>query len=131
MIGPIIRALFGILIAFELDSWRERSNPNELVAQAFERFKTEVRINQNSLHSNVRDNLRKIDALKRVTEKVTESLMFNGTSAEADSINTILKGLVFIEIESADRKSGLFPIHPLLLFRITPLHGNQPKLPVY
>lgn len=104
-------ALFGILIAFELDSWREHRNQDELVAQAFERLKTEILINQNSLHSNIRDNLGKIDALKRVMERVTENLMFNGTPGEADSINKTFKGLLFIEIESADRKSGLFPIH--------------------
>jgi hypothetical protein len=104
-------ALFGILIAFELDSWWEQRNQEELVAQAFERLKTEILINQNSLHSNVRDNLEKISKLKSVLEKVDEKLLFTGTRAEADSINSRLKSLVFIETGSVERKSGLMPIH--------------------
>jgi hypothetical protein len=104
-------ALFGILIAFELDSWRERRNQEDLVAQAFERLKTEILINQNSLHSNVRDNLEKINKLKSVLKKVNEELMYTGTRVEADSINRKFGGLIFIEAERAESKPGLFPIH--------------------
>ncbi len=102
-------ALFGILIAFELDSWRERRNQEEVVAQAFDRLKTEISINQNSLHSNVAINLRKIAVLKRLADKLSDNLLFMGSKPEADSINQFFHGLILIEED--ERKEGKRPVH--------------------
>ncbi|QOI96538.1 MAG: hypothetical protein HRU69_03120 [Flammeovirgaceae bacterium] len=104
-------ALFGILIAFELDSWRERSNQHELTTQALERLKTEILINQNSLHSNIRGNLEKIDVLQRLAQQLTEDLLFTGSKAAADSVNKTYKGLVFIDFDSVASKSIFIPVH--------------------
>lgn len=44
-------ALFGILIAFELDQWRETRNHQEEARNAFDKLKQEIQINKNSLRT--------------------------------------------------------------------------------
>jgi hypothetical protein len=104
-------ALFGILIAFELDSWRERKNQQELVQQAVERLKTEIRINQNSLHTTVRDNLERIQALRPLIESVNGNLLYRATGHEIDSINKLFTGTLFIEAPTDLHKQVLAPVH--------------------
>ena len=50
-------ALFGILIAFELDQWRERQQEAEVAQNAFSKLKQEIQINKNLLHETVSTNL--------------------------------------------------------------------------
>lgn len=105
-------ALFGILIAFELDEWRERNNALELAKSAFENLMKEVDINQNILHENVTLNLKSIDKIQEVLVKVDKSLIFIGTRKEADSINKTFGKLLFIDIaDSLTRIRPVWPVH--------------------
>ncbi|MCU0358961.1 MAG: hypothetical protein MUE95_15460, partial [Cyclobacteriaceae bacterium] len=78
-------ALFGILIAFELDEWRERNNQRELADMAMERMMTEVEFNQNMLHSNVEENAFRLAVFIGLLDKLNDQLLFTGTRDEADS----------------------------------------------
>ncbi len=105
-------ALFGILIAFELDEWRERNNELKLAKSAFENLMKEVDINQNILHENVSLNLRSIHKIQEVLVKVDKSLIFIGTRKEADSINQKFGKLLFIDIaDSSIRRTTTWPVH--------------------
>jgi len=48
-------ALFGILIAFELDEWREAKNNREEAHNAFDKIKQEIQINKGALHEAVKN----------------------------------------------------------------------------
>lgn len=105
-------ALFGILIAFELDEWREERNQIEIARVAFENLKKEVQINQNSLHENISNNVNYIDALQSLFDKMDNQLRFVGVRAEADSINLNFSQVVFIEWnDSVKRKAELPLVH--------------------
>lgn len=103
-------ALFGILIAFELDDWRERQNQAELASNAFERMKVEIDFNQNILHANVKQSLEFVDLLNRFSEKLNTDLLFSGNYQEADSVNTHFSNYIFISTEGSERKAG-YPAH--------------------
>ena len=90
-------ALFGILIAFELEEWRDKKNQIEIARIAFENLKKEVQINQNSLHENVANNIRHINTLQELLSKMDNQLRFTGSKVEADSINQNFSHVVFIE----------------------------------
>jgi hypothetical protein len=105
-------ALFGILIAFELDEWRERNNELKLAKSAFENLMKEVDINQNILHENVTLNLKSIHKIQEVLAKVDRNLIFIGTRKEADSINRKFCKLLFIDIaDSSTRVKPVWPVH--------------------
>ena len=103
-------ALFGILIAFELEEWRDRKHEQELALTALSNLKVEVQINQNILHQNILDNLRAIQSIQQFLRQVDDQLMFKGTRNEADSASRLLHNLVEIKIEdgSADRWPVIF-----------------------
>jgi hypothetical protein len=103
-------ALFGILIAFELDEWRERNNQREMALTAFERMKSEIDFNRNILHANVKQNLELIQVLNGLTDQLNDRLLFTGSRQAADSINQTFPGYIFIETEIPDRKTG-YPVH--------------------
>ena len=94
-------ALFGILIAFELEEWRDQKNQVEIAQIAFENLKKEIQINQNSLHENVANNINHITALQSLLPKLDSQLKFTGSLIEADSINQYFGQVVFIEKKSA------------------------------
>ncbi len=105
-------ALFGILIAFELDQWREHNNELKLSKSAFENLMKEVDINQNILHENVTLNLRSIHKMQEVLVKVDKNLIFIGTRKEADSINRKFGKLLYIDIaDSSTRIKTSMPVH--------------------
>lgn len=110
MIG-FFSALFGILIAFELDEWRERQNHQELAAAAFERMKSEIDFNRNVLHANVKQNIERVQVLDRLTEKLNDRLLFTGTVGEADSLNHYFSGYIFINTEEKGDKESGYPAH--------------------
>jgi len=81
-------ALFGILIAFELDQWREQKQEEEVAQNAFAKLKQEIQINRNTLHETVNTNLELLSLLKsKVLPRLNDNLQFTGTRVEADSIN--------------------------------------------
>jgi len=105
-------ALFGILIAFQLDQWRENNNELKLAKSAFENLMKEVDINQNILHENVTLNLQSIHKIQEVLVKVDKNLMFAGTREEADSINRKFGKLLYIDIaDSSERRKAYWPVH--------------------
>lgn len=119
-------ALFGILIAFELDEWKENRKDAKIAENAFIRLQQEIDINRNMLHEMVNANLFMIQSLqKEVLQNVDNRLLFKGTSEQALAINSSppLSNIAFIHMPEGDHKphegaelhvifSGL--IHPVL-----------------
>ena len=113
-------ALFGILIAFELEEWRDEKNQIEIARIAFENLKKEVQINQNSLHENVANNIRYINILQELLDKMDNQLRFTGSKVEADSINQNFSQVVFIEWSDSVTKSKMLkPIVNIGMHNIT------------
>ncbi len=106
-------ALFGILIAFELDQWRERNNDQELAQNAFANLRNEVEINKNILHENIRGNLKAIRSLQEILMKIDNQLRFQGTPQEADSINKNFSKLIFVDLTDTlpSRHQRSWPVH--------------------
>jgi len=57
-------ALFGILIAFELDEWKQAQDHQEDAAIAFEKLKQEIETNQMALHAFIEHNKVILDSLE-------------------------------------------------------------------
>ena len=113
-------ALFGILIAFELEEWRDEKNQIEIARIAFENLKKEVQINQNSLHENVANNIRHINTLQELLDKMDNQLRFTGSKVEADSINQNFSHVVFIEWSDSVTKSKMLkPVVNIGMHNIT------------
>lgn len=104
-------ALFGILIAFELDEWRERHNQQELADIAFSRMLTEIEFNQNILHANLNENLERIKVLDRLTEQLNDQLLFVGAATLADSINQHYSDYIHIENDNGQTYPPGSPVH--------------------
>lgn len=90
-------ALFGILIAFELEEWRDQRNQVEIARIAFENLKKEIENNRTTLHENVSANIQHLRTLQSLLHQLDNQLKFSGTSMEADSINQNFGHVVFIE----------------------------------
>lgn len=103
-------ALFGILIAFELEEWRDNRNQAEIARIAFENLRKEVQINQSGLRANVADNIRHLTTMQQLLSKLDNQLRFTGSSAEADSINQNFAQIVFIEKSEALSQSQVRPL---------------------
>jgi hypothetical protein len=117
-------ALFGILIAFELDQWREANNHREDGRNAFEKTKQEIHINKNALHETVNTNLELLDVLElEVIPFLNDRLEYHGTLAEARQINSKSGVVARIIINDTTSLSVKAPIlinmgsllHPTLL----------------
>jgi len=81
-------ALFGILIAFELDQWRENENNKDDAHNAFLKIKQEVQINKDILHETVNTNLRLIDLLEiELVPFINDRLEYKGPTEKAAEIN--------------------------------------------
>ncbi len=104
-------ALFGILIAFELDEWRERNNQRELADMAMERMMTEVEFNQNMLHSNVEENAFRLAVFIGLLDKLNDQLLFTGTRDEADSVNLHFANFVMMDTVNISTNHRGFPAH--------------------
>ena len=94
-------ALFGILIAFELDEWKENRKEEKVAANAFVRLQQEIDINRNMLHEMVNSNLSLISDLQtKVLHKVNDRLLFTGTIEEANAINgdSHLSAIAFVHM---------------------------------
>jgi hypothetical protein len=100
-------ALFGILIAFELDEWKENRKEATIAENAFVRLQQEIDINRNMLHEVVNTNLLMIQALQNdVLQKVDNQLLFKGTPEQAAAINGSppLSNIAFIHFPEGDHK---------------------------
>ncbi len=113
-------ALFGILIAFELEEWRDEKNQIEIAHIAFENLKKEVQINQNSLHENIAINIKHLKSLQGLLSQMDNQLGFIGSKAEADSINKHFSQVAFIEWDDLVNKSKMVkPVVIIGLHNIT------------
>ena len=113
-------ALFGILIAFELEEWRDEKNQIEIARIAFENLKKEVQINQNSLRENIAINVKHLKSLQALLNRMDNQLGFIGSKEEADSINRNFSQVAFIEWDDAVNKNTLVkPIVIIGLHNIT------------
>jgi hypothetical protein len=106
-------ALFGILIAFELDEWRERRKEQELAQSAFANLRNEVGINKNLLHENIRANLQVIRSLQGVLPSIDKNLVFHGSTQQADSINKKFGRLIFVNLADSIQsgRQWSWPVH--------------------
>jgi hypothetical protein len=104
-------ALFGILVAFELDEWREQNNQRELTSIALERMITEIEFNQNMLHTNVEENALRIQILHALTDKLDDQLLFTGTRYEADSINRYYAHFILLDTVNYNAQRKGYPAH--------------------
>lgn len=81
-------ALFGILIAFELDQWRESKNSQEDARNAFEKIKVEIQTNKETLHAVINGNLKLLELLEsEFIPHINDKLGYNGSSTAALAIN--------------------------------------------
>jgi hypothetical protein len=107
-------ALFGILIAFELDQWRERKQEIEIARNAFTKLKLEVEVNNNSLHEMVHTNQKLVELMiDKVVPFLNNELQFTGSKIEADSINynSYLMTVTFIDTTQWAGKQRNPPTH--------------------
>ena len=121
-------ALFGILIAFELDQWRERNQEDEIAKNAFDKLKLEVQVNNNSLHEMVRTNQNLIELMTTVvTPLLNDELQFTGSRIQADSINynSDLKVVAFIDTAQWSSKQKHPPTHIVLGYLLQPIIHNS------
>jgi hypothetical protein len=113
-------ALFGILIAFELEEWRDEKNQIEIARIAFENLKKEVQINQNSLRENIAINVKHLKSLQALLNRMDNQLGFIGSKEEADSINRNFSQVAFIEWDDVVNNNTLVkPIVIIGLHNIT------------
>ena len=105
-------ALFGILIAFEPDQWREQRKEAEIAASAFDKMKQEISINKNSLHESIQLNLQLIDVLQEdVLPLINERLFFRGTADEASQHNANATFARVAHIEEVQEGVNGRPVH--------------------
>lgn len=92
-------ALFGILIAFELDQWRETKNNHEDARNAFEKIKKEILVNKETLHAVVSENLKRLELIElEFIPHINEKLGYNGSTKAAMTINTRVYPAAIIHI---------------------------------
>lgn len=117
-------ALFGILIAFELDQWREAKNNEKDGRNAFEKTKQEIHVNKNALHESVNTNLELLDLLElEVMPLLNDRLEYSGSLKEARQVNDKVSAIAKIILNDTVSASIKAPVlinmgsmlHPTLL----------------
>lgn len=92
-------ALFGILIAFELDQWREAKNNAEDALNAFDKIKQEIQINKAALHGVVNGNLQLLAVLEsELIPTINDKLGYQGSAKAALQINSKVYPIARIEV---------------------------------
>jgi L-lysine 2,3-aminomutase len=114
-------ALFGILIAFELDQWRERNNQAEEARNAFGKLKEEILINQAALHEAVNTNLHQLNLLEELLlPNLSGYLIYKGTAANARTINDQLRPIAHIVITDSVSKQITAPVNVMMSSLVRP-----------
>ncbi len=104
-------ALFGILIAFELDQWREAKNNQDDAGNAFEKIKQEIEINKVALHETVNVNLQLLHLLEEeLLPGINEKLQFKGSLEAARNINTKVNKIAMINLADTTLSKAVFSI---------------------
>lgn len=106
-------ALFGILIAFELDEWRQTRSEQQIALNAFTNLKNEVDLNKNILHENVQENLKTLHSLQSLLPRIEHNLSFSGSKREADSLNKQFGRIIFIDVSDSlhSPHTARWPVH--------------------
>lgn len=118
-------ALFGILIAFELDEWREERKERELALMALTKMKEEVATNQAALHETTELNAALVLKIgEEVLPVLDNNLAYLGPKSDIDSINQRYPSVFQVErIPVAGREELLAHINLGGLFLPT-LHNS-------
>lgn len=106
-------ALFGILIAFQLDEWRESSGERRLAEEAFRLVRNETSLNNSILTENINRNSETLATLESLLPFVDSEMNFKGTYNDADSVNgknSFIK-IVVPETSLNKNRSGVFDLH--------------------
>ena len=105
-------ALFGILIAFQLDEWRESSSQRHLAEEAFRLVRNETSLNKNILLENIHRNDTSLSSLRSVLIYVNSDLKFQSSYEKADSINKINPFVKILTRRDRKQKNpGLLDLH--------------------
>ncbi len=105
-------ALFGILIAFELDQWRESKKEEEIAANAFDKLKQEIQINKNSLHESTQLNLQLLAVLEEtVLPLLSEDLHFDGEASQVTAYNADTQFARVAHIEELPTVGERYVVH--------------------
>ena len=114
-------ALFGILIAFELEEWREHRNNQREAQEAMAKLKDEILINKNSLHEAVTANQQLISILGAQTlPQLNEHLVYQGSIEDAKRFNKEWYPVARIEIQDSTQIKITAPVHLYLNQLILP-----------
>jgi hypothetical protein len=101
-------ALFGILIAFELEEWRDAKNHQEDARNAFEKTKQEILVNKNALHTSVNTNLQLLDLLESdLFPFINDRLEFIGSAETAININNKVNPIARIVLSDTASTSSV------------------------
>lgn len=104
-------ALFGILIAFELEEWREAKNNQEEARNALDKIKQEIQINKGALHEGVKTNLHYLDLLEQeLLPYIDDKLEYRGSLKDAKEINSKIQAIAKVNLTdtiSLDIKSSV------------------------
>lgn len=106
-------ALFGILIAFQLDEWRESSGQKRLAGEAFRLVRNETTLNKNILTENINRNKETLSTLESILPFVGRDMNFKGTYNDADSVNkenTFIK-VIIPETTMDKNRLSVFDLH--------------------
>lgn len=105
-------ALFGILIAFELEEWRQHRNNQAEASEAFIKLKEEISINKTTLHETVATNQRILTTIaKELLPHLSDNLTFKGSPALAKEINVKCQGIAQIELSDSTSQHVIAPVN--------------------
>ncbi len=105
-------ALFGILIAFELEDWREHRNNQKEALEAFSKLKEEININKNALHETVASNQKLLSLIElELLPYLNNNLSFKGDLATAKEINKKCLGIAHIEFTDSAAQEVVAPVN--------------------
>src|ERR1700755_1317393 len=103
-------ALFGILIAFQLEEWRDQREREQLVSLALQNLKSEIDINKNYYGETTRFNEAFLHFLNESAPHITEELTFQGSKDLADSLSTVFPGHFSIQAAAESKKPSTAPL---------------------
>jgi len=101
-------ALFGILIAFQLEEWRDQRERDQLVQLALQNLKSEIDINKNYYKETTRFNETFLHFVNESSPSITEELTYSGAKNAVDSLNKFFPGHFAIDPTSESDK--VFPL---------------------
>lgn len=106
-----LSALFGILIAFELEEWRQHRNNQSEAKEAFLKLKEEISINKTTLHETVSTNQQILSSMANdLLPHLSDNLSFKGSPQLANEINKKCQGFARIELVDSTSQQVVAPV---------------------